>query len=324
MVSHKINPSNIINLETNDSSLIYDINFLDILDDTYVIGSRNLLKMFKMNDGSFVSDLAVYGNGPDEFLNIGNIWTKDSVLYLFDANKRALLVYDATGKVIKKVRLDENLSEHGVYGISQVMPNANGSFTSVNMFTDHTTEHNPMYSHLDESMSFVYNIVGRERDDGGYTPDQMTIDTFTGNILAWEQLKDTLFSIDDQIISPLYTFDFKDNRFPVEKQAEPQMYLRYQSFIEGKNVPYVSFIKYYQTYKNYIFFTFASADESWFLGKLDRNNNQATTYKFVSNNDQYSLNPFIKVQGDRLITSLTDNYNEILNPALYIIPIDVL
>lgn len=75
----------VVELETNDSSLIYDIENMVVADNKLFIKSRDLLKFFNASDGKFLGNLASIGEGPGEYLFVNRLWNTDDTIHIFDS-----------------------------------------------------------------------------------------------------------------------------------------------------------------------------------------------------------------------------------------------
>lgn len=72
----KISASRMINLETVDSSLLYDICALFKQDDRYFIWSRDNAYVFN-DKGDFLFNISCKGQGPGEYLSFGCMFMED-------------------------------------------------------------------------------------------------------------------------------------------------------------------------------------------------------------------------------------------------------
>ena len=94
-----------INLETVDSSLLYDICALFKQDDRYFIWSRD--NAYAFNDkGDFLFNISCKGQGPGEYLSFGCMFMEDGEVCIFDQDK----VY-SEGKIIHICCRDANNQE---------------------------------------------------------------------------------------------------------------------------------------------------------------------------------------------------------------------
>ena len=105
----KISASRMINLETVDSSLLYDICALFKQDDRYFIWSRDNAYVFN-DKGDFLFNISCKGQGPGEYLSFGCMFMEDGEVCIFDQDKQQILRFDINGKFmgVQKVLLDED------------------------------------------------------------------------------------------------------------------------------------------------------------------------------------------------------------------------
>ena len=89
----KISASRMINLETVDSSLLYDICALFKQDDRYFIWSRDNAYVFN-DKGDFLFNISCKGQGPGEYLSFGCMFMEDGEVCIFDQDKQQILRFD--------------------------------------------------------------------------------------------------------------------------------------------------------------------------------------------------------------------------------------
>ena len=60
----------IIHLESNDSSLLYNIEGLESRHNRFYVLSTDMLKVFDSNSGNYIGDISGRGQGPGEFTEL--------------------------------------------------------------------------------------------------------------------------------------------------------------------------------------------------------------------------------------------------------------
>lgn len=315
-----IEQQNILSLETNDSSVIYDICALATCNDTLIIQSRDLIKAFNRKDGKYLYDISKVGQGPGEYQSILQFWNKEDSLYLLSFGSRKIFKYLADGSYIGN-DLDFNAAEEiPVVNYIVDAPGRNGYFI-INCYKGGLVS-NPKYSFISSDFNDITDVPGCELKDGSYTPDRMITDNEKGKVLSWEQLRDTLYTVDISGQHPLYAFDFGDNKFPDEYQAYPEFYRRVEEFTRNKTSnPYASFIKYYQPYGDYLFFSFMTSDAKAYIAEYNEKDDRIVTFSIHDPSGRFVHSPFFKIDGENLLIALTDKVNIEANPLLYTFPI---
>lgn len=99
-----ISQARLIPLETNESSLLYDINSLDILNGNYIIQSRKKVLIFD-SIGNFLHKVGSIGQGPKEYTSLSSFFIKDSELYFHDSNIQKIRVYNPQGDYLRSITL---------------------------------------------------------------------------------------------------------------------------------------------------------------------------------------------------------------------------
>ena len=91
-----IQPERTVGLATSDSSLIYEIGNMAVVDELWVIQSRNLIKTFG-SDGRYIGNVSKEGQGPGEYLFIRQFWNDGDTLKLLDSQNRCVFAYKPNG-----------------------------------------------------------------------------------------------------------------------------------------------------------------------------------------------------------------------------------
>lgn len=84
MLVHK---DQIINAETADNSLLFDICNLYVADNHFIIHSRNRVKVFD-HQGNYVRDIGSIGKANNEYTNVSNIFMDNDKIVIYDFGKQ--------------------------------------------------------------------------------------------------------------------------------------------------------------------------------------------------------------------------------------------
>jgi hypothetical protein len=98
----------LVPLETDEAALISYISDVIIAGDRLVVIHDRKSSVFD-NDGHFLNDIGRRGEGPEEYLSIGNCFIKDGLLYLFDGDRHRLMKYSLSGKFVEAVNTPEKV-----------------------------------------------------------------------------------------------------------------------------------------------------------------------------------------------------------------------
>jgi hypothetical protein len=151
-----INKGRKIELETTDSSLLYDISRIEFLKEKIVILSREKVSVFDEN-GTFLFNVSAKGEGPQEYVNLANMFIKNDLIHLIDQMSKKILRYDENGNFVSSTKMNEN----NQYPVSDLFPLENGKYVGKNMFQG---DQNlvPAGCILDEQYNFVGTLEGRK------------------------------------------------------------------------------------------------------------------------------------------------------------------
>ncbi len=125
-----VSQGEIIKLETTESSLLYEINNIDIFDSKMIIQTRGKSIAFSLS-GDYLFQVGTKGEGPNEYKGHRALFIKDSLIHLFDDRSRKVLKYDFDGAFISTVGVTENTD--GLFP-SALLPLHNGYSISKNTF----------------------------------------------------------------------------------------------------------------------------------------------------------------------------------------------
>lgn len=320
-----VSAGRLVALETNDSSLIYGISNLEKAGDRLVVHSRDILKTFDPTTGKYLGEVATKGDGPDEFTSIQQIWVENDTIRLLDFNTGFVGSYLGDGTFLYRTAISRDSWDSGRAATSPVYlmadPGGEG-YISLNSFSDGTTKTNPTASLYGKDLRFIRDIEGRSLREGSYLSDRMTPDIQGERLLMWEPFRDTLFTVTTDGIRPWLAFDFGKNRFPTEYQALPELFERAQKFIEGKDVPYASFLHSYQKWGDRLFFSVSTPDSSHFVGVLDLDDKNVKIYRISDREQRFASAGFLKIIDGKLFIALNDTQSMEANPYLLVMDPD--
>jgi hypothetical protein len=311
-----IDPDNVkvIPLETTEQSLLYSINKIQFWKNKIIVFTHYKLCVFDDN-GKFLFNVSRKGEGPEEYSALSNFFIQDEHINLFDSDTRRLLSFDENGKFISSTAMNPDENRHFP---AVLYPTDNDSYYIAKNRFEGDQAQTPTLSVWTKEYKLVREINGRYLTTGLSVPDLFSC--YKDNILYWELLNDTIFSIHDykQII-PKYYVDFQEKSIPAYEKTGKDLY----ELIQYTNRPevidrFAARIGYVREDEQYIRLIF------WFQKRLhyvkyDKNNQLASTYCFTGNKLNADLNYFMDIRNDNLIfsASIKDNYDE--NPILLVI-----
>lgn len=91
-----VDKNQIINLETTDSSLLFDICNLHVVDNHFIIHSRNSVKAFD-RQGNYIRDIGSVGKANNEYTNVSNVFIDNDKIVIYDSGKQCLHSYGLDG-----------------------------------------------------------------------------------------------------------------------------------------------------------------------------------------------------------------------------------
>jgi hypothetical protein len=310
-----ISEGKLIELETTDQSLLYDIGQIEFINDKMFILSRESVHAFS-KEGKFLFNVGAKGNGPGEYTSLANMFVQNEHVYLFDSMSRKVLCFNENGEFVSSTSID--LEER--YPVSRIYRLNSGQFIGRNMFRgDH--EIVPLASLLDENYQFVYTIEGKHILSGLTSHDNFF--EYQDEILYWETLNDTIFSIVNQTVKPKYFVDFG-------AQAIPE-------YVRGKDVyEIIEFVnKPENVYKTAILVGFVNEDEASvrfrfcygqqvYYTYYDKANHDVNVYRLEDKNKRFRTSIYVCSHSDGLYVSALWEGDSEKNPCLFVLDESVL
>lgn len=317
--SVEISSSSFIPLETNDNSLLYDIVNIEVLENKYYIHSRGFVRVFDRN-GKYLCDLAKKGQGPDEYLALGNLFKKGDTICMFDSQKQGIMHFSAAGDYLGFFKIPKERLDKDAPTPNRVVPYQEG-YLSFNMYGGESWER-PVFSTWNINLDKYQMVDGRNLSSGFLFPDMFYVDK--ERVLYWEVAKDTLFAMNYHALTPLYHIDFGEKSLPNEVLQEEDVYKRIAFLGTEKAKQYAGVARYYQRKGDMLYFCYFYPEGDGTEVRLCRYNeksNKVDNYRFISVDGKYKLEPFFKIHEDKIIFSVKNLEDDIQNPLLYIIPI---
>ena len=113
-----ISKGKVIEPETTNSSLLYDIVNIEFIKEKLIIQTRGKVVVFD-KEGKFLSNVGTKGNGPDEYTNLGSMHIKNEHIYLYDHMLRKVLCFDENGDFISSTVINQ---DQNMYFPSAIFP----------------------------------------------------------------------------------------------------------------------------------------------------------------------------------------------------------
>lgn len=315
-----IDTSGIVPMETSDSSMIYDINALELTDSLYIVHSRDYLRSYSRQDGTFRGDIATKGKAAEQFSHIGNISVSGDTVSIFDPNNSSTLYYLTDGRFLGREDF-KGIYSDGEKPRQCFVVSGLGTFTT-SLSTDHTTPANPKYCFYHAGSDEAMPISGREVIEPTTLADGTYADIDGHRLLSWEPLRDTIFSVTERGIEPLFHVDFGANALPAEVQGLPYIADRAKVFNSASGKPYASLIRYVQRKDGKLYFAFACSDEKNFLASFDEATGATKIRHLRTKDGTFSQTTFFKIYGDSAYVEILDRTDALSNPYICPIPLN--
>ena len=315
----EINDDDIITLEANDSSLLFDICNLLTVNGKMAIHSRNTMKVFD-SDGHYIRNIGAEGHSQNEYQTISNVFSDGNDVCIYDFMSTAILRYDIDGKLKSRISF-RDLLPSGAEMPNHLYKSKNG-YVAVNSYGGEGRKV-ACLSILGNDFKTSKKMDGKYLANGLFFPDDIA---FKGDdILYWQPLCDTLFTVRDETVKPYRIFDLGENAFP-EDIARQDAYKRmdYANKKHKDGEPFAGMIRYYSPYKDNMFFVCVAPAGNVVVCKYDDSSDTVKTFKCKFTNQSMELQSFLKIIGDNLYLAALDKDKSSANPYIIKLSVDKL
>lgn len=317
----EIDTTKFIRLEANEQSLLANIYHVEVVDGKFLIQSSDMLKCFD-ETGRFITEISGKGQGPEEFASLQQFWMEGDTICLFDNKQRKILKYGLDGTYYSSFMPAADAELGRLPNFILDTPSGEGYYT-INGWTDHTAEENPMFSVYDKNWNYKGDIPGRELESGEFANDRYSVDREHGLVYFWDALRDTLFTVDESGVTPRYAFDLGKYRLPDEIMSSPSLFERYFRFAkEGKEVPWISMASFYKAIGDKVIFSMVSGRSEKYLCVLDTKKNEVRVYSPDIDSEKYLVYASLGADNKYVYMNFVDKDDSEANPYLYKIEID--
>jgi hypothetical protein len=196
-----------VQLETNENSLIREINKIMFDDDRFFIFDRSLHCIFIFNsDGKYINNIRKLGNAPGEYTQLMTacLDTTDKQLILCSDAPYKFLFFDYSGNFIKEQRINNLCREIVCNGnkiyTTNLVPNSTNNYCYLYETDKKTYTEKCLFCIPDLPLSNVYT-------NGNYLTNNQAIN-FTN------RFDNIIYSMENGTVKAKYKIDFGKRNFP--------------------------------------------------------------------------------------------------------------
>ncbi len=301
--------------EFSEKSMLGNLDEIVLNDEGFFIRSLDGLFLFDKH-GNFLSKIGSKGVSLGEYTHFNSFFIKNDKVFIYDAQSKQIIGYDFTGKHISTTSLNQiydSITPNFMY----LLPD--GKFISRNTFGGDNRKI-PSYSILGADYKIEHTISGRYLKNGITSLNNFNINN-RQEMLFWEVLNDTIFSIREKQIYSKYVVDFQEKSIPLYMQKKP-LYELIQFSNQPENINrYASFIQNVYENDDFLRFTFMFQKKLHYV-KHDKRNKTTKVYSITYNNHAIGQN--ILFQDNNLYVTVSDLESIESNSCLVIINESVL
>lgn len=223
-----------IPLQTKDEVLLGSIDKLYVKDDSIIVFDRENKNIFLFDqDGAFVRQIGTRGQGPDEYIEFGDIYydSETEKLYAYERFKDEIFVYSLNGEI------DEVIDSH--FSFNSFIRGDDG-FWLYGCFQNNPEKYQLLY--VDAKLSTIKE---------GYFPQtafvNLAIETcFTrdneGNKFFYYPGSNIIYKLNKDNAAPFIFFDFGDRTLPYKEISKAKDQKEYDKIVQ-MTADYIGFIE---------------------------------------------------------------------------------
>ena len=309
-----------LRLEASPKSLLFSIDRLFAIGDSYVVASRTKLRSYDRRTGKYLGDVAALNDSESGYTNLSQLWVEGDTLCVFDCNARSVGRYLADGSFLGKTYPFVHSEVRVNQPLRMFFTMASGDILTVNGSTGGSTRTNPLLSHYGPGGEYRKYVPGRDVRESTYLMDGAWQDRECDRLQLWEPLRDTVYAATPEGISPLYVLDAGANSFPESYRNLELIQDRLDRFYRsGDSATYVSVMRYLQAQGEVLYFCLAGSDRRNYVVRYDCATDSAAIASVATPDGRYTASTFLALDGDSLLLELRDNQCVEANPIIYTI-----
>ncbi len=237
-ISEKID---FIFLETSDSCLLKATRKIICRNGMYFIESGSRIYLFSSN-GSFLNSIGKIGRGPDEYISLNDfdVSSDGNTLALLTNPNRKVFLFKSTGEILRSFPVDKQAISIAFAKEVIVTHSDNHSFSAEYSFC--------FYSANGDLIRYFPNRhpYGKEEEatEVFFSPNSCLFYKNNGYLFAKELHGDTIYKLDDTILSPSFVLSTEPRRYTSEIRFEaknPREYIIVNNLYEFGNNLVVDF-----------------------------------------------------------------------------------
>ena len=292
-------------LEVTDNSLLTHIEQIEIRGNEIFIYDAHRVIVFDM-EGNFLYHINHKGSGPGEYTNVNSFFLEENKICLYDDNLQTLLIYDKNDVFVESKKTTEMMAS--------IYPIGNGMFVGKKKYQGDNTQV-PTLAVLDRDLKLSFNTNNKYLTTGIGVFDYCY--SYKNNILYWEFLNDTIYTIKEERLVPKFYVDFKEFKIPeIEKKNKtiPEII----DYINTSTSDYATGVRYVQEDLSNVRFIFAF-DESINYVRYNKQSGETLLYHFYDSMKLQELDYFMKYNDGQIILSASNSGDVDSNPKLLFI-----
>jgi len=289
-----------IQLETNDSCLISEIEYLYVVNDEIFIKDMKGGGILRFdNHGRYLAKINKFGSGPGEFNRIHNfdIDKTQKNIYIYDDLRKNLLRYTFDGKFLSEIKIKDDIRDFALLG--------NNDF--IFLHPDYNMKEHQGIWYANDKGKFIKSIIEGTSDNSYSVRGAEMCCKMHNSICYYDIYTDKIYYINKDLAKCLYCFELE--------QKIPKKIMKDQ---KGKQDDYFINIGFYPTNKYILLFYISDNDYRAVLFNRE-NHNLEIGKEFVNNIDNHKTQKIVGRYDDNSIVATVAPKVISSNPVLQIL-----
>ena len=203
-----------IQLETNDSCLISEIEYLYVVNDEIFIKDMKGGGILRFdNHGRYLSKISKFGSGPGEFNRIHNfdIDKTQKNIYIYDDLRKNLLRYTFDGKFLSEIRIKDYIRDFALLG--------NNDF--IFLHSDYNTKEQQGIWYANNKGKFIKSIIESTSENAYSVRGAEMCCKMQNSIYYYDIYTDKVYYINRDSVKNIYSFDL-EQKIPKKIMEDPK------------------------------------------------------------------------------------------------------
>lgn len=272
------------------------VKSMKIVDSNLFIHSSAGLHLFSLNTGDLKTRYSRKGHGPEEYITLWSYNIADTVVQLYDINRKHILEYSVIGKFIRTIDIQTFVSEKPFQDFIEIGDNYLGK----RVFSGDSDI--PELALYDKNFRYQEDVLPELKLRSGLMLHKPFSLNSEGKALYCRYFDNVIYEIGMDSAKPIYFIDFNRNSFNSEGKFKDEYDII--EHINSSRTKYAVNFSDIQEDKNYLSFNYLYNSSK---RMAMYNKNEGVTYSFAPISETESINQIYRLDNFLYILTQSDN-----------------